>query len=637
MYVPLDDERERRRAQEFVGERLPQQPQPQQPAPNLRYQPPEQPQPVPQQAQPIPDPIPQQAPAPAPQPAPQPHAQPAPQPDPQPQAPAQPPSKDDIIAQVLSIIPDVQPEHLSGLVDRNIAQFGERTSELVIGMLFEDAAYPKVERRGVKRGGDEEKGKEKEREEKRQKVDYKSLDRDVPGGGYEGLALATLQLYFAHIPRLYLHDQLQAHRGLYAPTYLALLAAEKRYETQPRLKKPYEKGIYKPKKQAKGKGKTKAGARNAAPVYGHAHVHYEVAIPESDEEGEKAVVDAGEGAEGGEGEAEIECGCCYCEYPFSQMVQCPEAHLFCKGCLTTYASNQLSSLSCVINCMSSSPACALPFPASELRRALPENLLKLYDRVTQQDEIAKAGLEGLEECPFCEWKCVMEVSIEQDKLFRCGNEDGGCGVTSCRMCKKLDHLPKSCQEVEEDKVLDGRHAIEEAMTAALMRNCPNCKKAFIKEQGCNKMTCPHCRTLSCYICRQVIKGYDHFNQMPNQPGPSRKSGKCSLWDKVEERHAEEVKAAHDKAMEKYREEHPDVETDALKVDLPPAPLHHLKHRYCLPSITSPSVGVVAGAEGQQERCSRRILGWSTHKFPTLFNHLSSHPLRDDVDDVDKVS
>lgn len=29
---------------------------------------------------------------------------------------------------------------------------------------------------------------------------------------------------------------------------------------------------------------------------------------------------------------------------------------------------------------------------------------------------------------------------------------------------------------------------------------------------CNKMSCPNCNTFSCYICRQVITGYDHFNQ-----------------------------------------------------------------------------------------------------------------------------
>jgi hypothetical protein len=32
---------------------------------------------------------------------------------------------------------------------------------------------------------------------------------------------------------------------------------------------------------------------------------------------------------------------------------------------------------------------------------------------------------------------------------------------------------------------------------------------------CNKMTCPNCQTPSCYICRQVMKGYNHFS---NQVG-----------------------------------------------------------------------------------------------------------------------
>jgi hypothetical protein len=40
--------------------------------------------------------------------------------------------------------------------------------------------------------------------------------------------------------------------------------------------------------------------------------------------------------------------------------------------------------------------------------------------------IEEADLEGLEECPFCDYKCVKT----QEKLFRCGNVDGGCGAVS---------------------------------------------------------------------------------------------------------------------------------------------------------------------------------------------------------------
>lgn len=71
---------------------------------------------------------------------------------------------------------------------------------------------------------------------------------------------------------------------------------------------------------------------------------------------------------------------------------------------------------------------------------------------------------------------MFDVGFEGEKLFRCGNQEGGCGVVSCRKCKKLDHLPKSCEEVEKDKKLDARHVVEEAMTQALVRDCPKCKK-----------------------------------------------------------------------------------------------------------------------------------------------------------------
>jgi len=111
------------------------------------------------------------------------------------------------------------------------------------------------------------------------------------------------------------------------------------------------------------------------------------------------------------------------------------------------------------------------------------------------------------------------------------------------------------------------------MSAALMRNCPKCKKPFIKESGCNKITCYNCLTISCYVCRQSIVGYDHFNQNrgPGTASTSETSKKCPLWEPVENRHAEEVKAAAEKAIADYRAEHPDIDTEEMKVDVPKAP------------------------------------------------------------------
>jgi hypothetical protein len=143
------------------------------------------------------------------------------------------------------------------------------------------------------------------------------------------------------------------------------------------------------------------------------------------------------------------------------MIQCPEAHLFCKSCMKSYASNLLGMHDSNITCIDQS-GCSAPIPESEVRRFLSEGMMKLWGRVKQRKEIEAAGLGGLEECPFCDYAVILE-NVE-DKLLRCGNVDA-CGVVSCRACKKSvshvlysfrlifgpyqfyaqNHLPKTCE------------------------------------------------------------------------------------------------------------------------------------------------------------------------------------------------
>jgi TRIAD3 protein (E3 ubiquitin-protein ligase RNF216) len=77
--------------------------------------------------------------------------------------------------------------------------------------------------------------------------------------------------------------------------------------------------------------------------------------------------------------------------------------------------------------------CKLLFAESELRRFLSSKLLDLYGRVMQMKEIEAAGIEGLEGCPFCEYKVIIEN--DEEKLLRCERDE--CGAVSCRTCKKL--------------------------------------------------------------------------------------------------------------------------------------------------------------------------------------------------------
>jgi hypothetical protein len=94
------------------------------------------------------------------------------------------------------------------------------------------------------------------------------------------------------------------------------------------------------------------------------------------------------------------------------------------------------------------------------------------------DGFFQAGLEGLEQCPFCPFATIMDVPKEQNKIFNCLNPE--CGKDSCRLCGELSHIPLRCDEMEDDAVVRKRTYIENKMAEAMIRHCYNCQRPYIK-------------------------------------------------------------------------------------------------------------------------------------------------------------
>ncbi|KAF0636609.1 hypothetical protein FPSE5266_07222 [Fusarium pseudograminearum] len=223
-----------------------------------------------------------------------------------------------------------------------------------------------------------------------------------------------------------------------------------------------------------------------------------------------------------------ECECCFADTPFNRLVHCnaENAHSFCIQCLRRNAEDQVGLSKYELACLSTE-GCNAGFSYKERQKFLPESLASALDRIEQDENIRLAELPDLAQCPFCSY-AEEYPPVAINKEFRCRKPE--CMATSCRLCKLVTHVPKTC-------------------------NTP-----FIKDSGCNKMTCskPNCRNVQCYVCHESCE-YNHFDQ-PERGG---KLGNCPLFEDSEMRHHEEVEEAEKNAKQKALQDNPDLEPEAL--------------------------------------------------------------------------
>lgn len=525
---------------------------------------------------------------------------------------------DQLLASVIEIVPDVDPDHVMSLYTSKCGTVEGATGptgllEAIVFTLLENANYPKkkTELKRKRREEPETSTAGPSTSKKRKvvmKMNVATKDRPrIYSLSYYNLCVNWLGIKFPYLRKPFITKTLSKHHNFYAPTFVYLKTLQnagaipashmKKSRTKAVYTEPIENNVefqrefqwcadWQPGKSGEIEYTVEPGADSGP----NPNPDEE---PSTQEDNQEENIESEE-CEEGEG---MECGTCCSTYTVNTMIQCPDGHLFCKGCVFRLSKERLGQRSTKIKCMDSQTDCQLEFMVAQLELCLPPKLLDLYHRIKQAEEISAAGLENLEECPFCEYKCVIDN--ENERLFRCQNED--CSVVSCRNCKKKDHLPKTCAEMEEDTTLNAQHLIEEAMTNALMRKCPKCQATFVKSDGCNKIKCAKCGQLSCYICRKAIAGYDHFNQAPPgaRPGPSSSQAKCALWDGpngsggaetgLAQRHHDEVAKAREEALAKLKQSNPEVDISRVKVDAPvvPTPLVQQQQRFPLPPMVYP--------------------------------------------------
>mmetsp|Transcript_26149 Transcript_26149/g.55601 ORF Transcript_26149/g.55601 Transcript_26149/m.55601 type:complete len:499 (-) Transcript_26149:62-1558(-) len=282
--------------------------------------------------------------------------------------------------------------------------------------------------------------------------------------------------------------------------------------------------------------------------------------------------------------AQLECQCCFAEYDFEEMVSCRTGgHLFCKVCLQKHteqrvfgvgnlgvkpnpidgASTKNASKALEILCMATD--CNSGFNEGQLRKACSEKVLKKYDELQFAAVVDCAHIEGIARCPKCNFIAIADGALPP-LLFHCPQ----CNFKSCKDCGEEYHPGIRCDQVETKDETDGRRVVEEAMTAAKVRTCPRpmCRKKFLKEDGCNKMTCS-CGCFVCYVCGKEIPksvAYKHFCQTPHCN--HKTCGLCPLYADMNAADKVRVRDAAKKAAQSVKG-NVQVDVNAMLKDPPP--------------------------------------------------------------------
>ena len=176
-----------------------------------------------------------------------------------------------------------------------------------------------------------------------------------------------------------------------------------------------------------------------------------------------------------------ECGCCFDELPFNRMVHCDgdTSHWFCFDCARRQAESQIGQQLYHLGCMSMD-GCDATFSRDQKDLFLDERLKRALEEIEQDDSIRRAGIEGLETCPFCSYAAEYPP-VEVNWEFECQQPD--CGVKSCRRCRQETHIGKSCDEATHNKGEDAKRKLEEARSLAMIRECYKCKSSSSSSFG----------------------------------------------------------------------------------------------------------------------------------------------------------
>ncbi|EGD95460.1 hypothetical protein TESG_02941 [Trichophyton tonsurans CBS 112818] len=498
------------------------------------------------------------------------------------------------LANILTLFPDICPRYVTTIYQPMLARKPENFEGALIDAILKEASYTTVS------------DSRQKREDAVKNVPWGREDNLTRNNRYWKCCKALLKLDFPLIPTDYMKEHLKPTSDCLYNAYLRLYEVESAFETSD--PKPYTRNTNVKRE------KLVVSFRKAIAKYPNRDIDLE--IKDARAERKRRIVAQTARKQTLEDEKRnlayytsiggiIECHCCFSDTPLNRVVYCAaaEAHPFCWECMKSNAKAQVGMMRHIIHCMDVS-GCDAGFSREELIKSVGGSLMNKLHDLQQLEEIQQADLPDLEECPFCEYKAIYPP-VEDNCEFRCLKP--GCMRISCRRCRGPSHIPITCAESRKEGNKHLRKQVEEAMSNAVIRICPNkkCRTPIIKEDGCNTLQCHKCSTVMCYACKLNISRVkdDHF--------ATRQS--CPVEDDpyFQERHERERLAARNEALQSIIKDNPELDEEALGVELIKSRTVRDGVPILYPEGTPNTSEMPRWAFGQRGDCKPQWPGWVT--------------------------
>ena len=236
-----------------------------------------------------------------------------------------------------------------------------------------------------------------------------------------------------------------------------------------------------------------------------------------------------------------QCKVCLEDFDNKDLLKCSNTslehqHFVCSDCLEGYINSQLlndiGNNECMFN---SSDKCEGIYNDAIIDKVIdkPETKEKWNELITITNIFKIANIcDNYQICPLCrKWGCILDTTnadtingngiINNNTKLTIKCEQ--CHLSWCNTCKREAHGDDSCYKLKfkEDETSEKECEIIDKMIVDIISNtvtkkCSTCGCAYIKEEGCNLMTCHKCYGMTCYLCNSKIyykegKGkYWHF-------------------------------------------------------------------------------------------------------------------------------